>query len=154
MTVELDRTDKLLLNRLQGGFPISPRPFQDVGEELGLTEEEVIQRLRRLLDCGGLTRLGAILSPVGLGGGRTLAAMHVPPERFEEVGAAVNRHPQISHNYQRDHYYNMWFVISSEDEGDVQRVLSAIEQETGIPIINLPSLEEYFVEFRYQFPVD
>lgn len=154
MSIELDRIDKLLLNRLQGGFPISPRPFQEVGDELGIAEKEVIARLKRLLEAGGLTRLGAILSPVGVGGDRTLAAMHVPAQDFDLVAEMVNRHPEVSHNYQREHYYNMWFVVSSENERDIQRVLSEIEAKTGIPVIPLPSLEEYFVEFRYQFPVD
>jgi DNA-binding Lrp family transcriptional regulator len=152
--LRLDRSDRVLLNQVQGGFPVISRPYREIGERIGMDEAEVIERLRRLLDSGGLSRFGAILSPVGLGGERTLAAMHVPPERFNEVTALVNAHPAISHNYAREHHYNMWFVVSSEDEGEVARTLAAIERETGLEVLNLPTLEEYFVEFNFPFPED
>ncbi len=150
MTVALDRTDKLLINRLQKGFPVSPRPYREVGEALGIAEQEVIDRLRRLLDEGALTRLGAILNAPQLGGERTLAAVAAPPERLDEVIAAINRHPEISHNYERTHAYNLWFVVSSEDPADIARVIGEIEAETGLPVINLPTLEEFRVEFYYE----
>ncbi|MDP2949593.1 MAG: AsnC family transcriptional regulator, partial [Chloroflexota bacterium] len=146
--------DRLLINHLQGGFPLCSRPYHEVGERLGLSEEEVIARLRRLLEVGALTRLGAILDAPRLGGERTLAAMQVPPERVEEVAAAINRHPEISHNYQREHRFNVWFVVSSEDGSAVQRVIHKIEAETGLNVMNLPSLEEYYVEFRFPLSVD
>lgn len=154
MPVTLDRTDKLLINRLQKGFPLSSRPYREVGEALGIEEREVIERLRRLLDEGALTRLGAILNAPQLGGERTLAAVAAPPDRLEKVIQAINRHPQVSHNYERTHEYNLWFVISSEDEADIARVIREIEDETGLPVINLPTLEEYRVEFYYELPVD
>ena len=154
MTVVLDRRDRILLNHLQGGFPVSSRPFQEVGERLGMSEEEVIFRLRKMVKSGALSRFGPILNAPQLGGERTLAALHVPQERFEEVAAAVNCQPAVSHNYERDHYYNMWFVISSEDEADIARTLEAVERETGLKPINLPTLEEYFVELIFQLPVD
>jgi DNA-binding Lrp family transcriptional regulator len=154
MTADLDRNDKLLINHLQGGFPVSSRPYQEVAEALGMSEAEVIKRLRRLLKDGILTRLGAILDATRLGGARTLAAMQVPPERVDEVAAAINRHPEISHNYERHHPINVWFVVSSEDPTAIQRVLREIEDEAGLPVMNLPSLEEYYVEFRFPLPVD
>lgn len=150
----LDRNDKLLINHLQGGFPLSSRPYQEIGEALGMSEEEVIERLRRLLEEGFLTRLGAILSAPHLGGARTLAAMQVPPDRVDEVAAAINRHPEISHNYERHHRTNVWFVVSSEDPTAANRVLREIEDETGLPVMNLPALREYYVEFSFPLPVD
>lgn len=154
MPVELERADKLLINHLQKGFPLSSRPYRQVGQALGLSEGEIIQRLRRLLDQGALTRLAAILNAPQLGGERTLAALQAPPERLEEVIAAINRHPEVSHNYERTHHYNLWFVISSEDPQAIQRVIGDIERETGLSVINLPTLEEYYVEFQYELPVD
>ena len=153
-TVILDRRDKVLLNHLQGGFPVSSRPFREVGERLGMGEEEVLFRLRKMLKSGALSRFGPILNAPQLGGERTLAALHVPPERFDDVANVVNRQPAVSHNYERDHHYNMWFVISSEDEGDIARTLTAIEAETGLAPINLPTLEEYFVELIFKLPVE
>ena len=79
----LDRNDRLLLNRIQSGFPITSHPFLDVGRELGMTEDDVIARVQRLLELGVINRLGPVLSPTAVGGERTLAAMAVPPERLE-----------------------------------------------------------------------
>ena len=156
MPIHLDRTDKLLINRLQKGFPLSSRPYREVGEELGLGEQEVIERLGRLLEEGALTRLGALLNAPKLGGERTLAAVAAPRSGsgLEEVIAAINRHPEVSHNYERTHAYNLWFVISSEEPGAIERVIGEIERETGLPVINLPTEEEYRVEFYYELPVD
>ena len=152
--VQLDRRDKLLLNNVQGGFPVVSRPFAAVGEALGMSEEEVLFRLRRLLKAGALNRFGPILNVRQMGGERTLAALHVPPERFEEVSALVSALPTVSHNYERDHHYNMWFVVSSDNEAEVERTLQAVERETGLRPLNLPALEEYFVEINFQFPVE
>ena len=152
--VQLDRRDRILLNNVQGGFPVVSRPFAAVGEALGMSEEEVLFRLRHLLKAGALSRFGPILNARRLGGERTLAALHVPPERFEEVAAIVNRLPTISHNYARDHHYNMWFVVSSDDEAEVERTLQTIERETGLRPLNLPALEEYFVEVNFRLPVE
>jgi len=153
MPIVLDRPDRLLINRLQRGFPLSSRPYLEVGEALGIPEDEVIQRLRRLLDEGALTRLGAILNAPQLGGERTLAAVAAPRSGsgLEEVIAAINRHPEVTHNYERTHRYNLWFVISSEDPNAIERVIAEIERETGLQVINLPTLEEYRVEFYYEF---
>jgi DNA-binding Lrp family transcriptional regulator len=150
MPPELDRNDRLLLNRIQSDFPITPRPFLDLGRELGMTEDDVIARVRRLLEAGTINRLGPVLSPTAVGGERTLAAMSVPPERLEEVAALVNSFEAVSHNYEREHHYNLWFVLSAAAPGEVERVLAAIERETGIAVMNLPALEEYFLGVRFQ----
>jgi DNA-binding Lrp family transcriptional regulator len=150
-TVALDDTDRLLLNELQGGFPVTHRPFAEVGGRLGLDETDVIARLRRLVETGALSRFGTILNAPQLGGERTLAAMRVPPERFEEVAAYVNGLDTVSHNYERAHEFNMWFVISSEDQDDIDRTIARIERDTGLNVINLPTLEEFFVDIRWTF---
>ena len=152
--VQLDRRDRILLNHAQGGFPVVSRPYAAVGEAVGMSEEEVLFRLRHLVKTGALNRFGPVLNARQMGGERTLAALHVPPERFEEVAAVVNRLPTVSHNYERDHHYNMWFVVSSDDEAEVERTLQAIERETGLRPLDLPALEEYFVEINFQFPVE
>jgi DNA-binding Lrp family transcriptional regulator len=151
MPVELDAKDKLLLNNLQGGFPLTSRPFRDIGEKLGMREREVVDRVRLLLAEGALNRLGPVLNTTALGGARTLAAMHVPVERLEEVAAVVNSFDAVSHNYEREHHFNLWFVVSSEDPAEVERVLSAVEAKTELPVMDLPAIEEYFVEVKFHF---
>ena len=155
--VEIDDVDRLLLNNLQGDFPVTSRPFAEVAERLGLEEDVVIARLQRMVDTGALSRFGTILNAPQLGGERTLAAMHVPAERFEEVSGLVNGLDAVSHNYERTgsgeagQHFNMWFVISSEDEADIARTIQTIERETGLDVIDLPTLEEYFVDIRFKF---
>jgi len=149
--IVLDDTNRLLLNNLQGGFPVTHRPFAEVAMRLGLDEDDVIARLSALVDSGALSRFGTILNAPQLGGERTLAAMHVPAQRFDEVAAFVNGIESISHNYERAHYLNMWFVISSEDESEIRRTIDEIERGTGIEVLNMPTLEEYFVDIRFTF---
>jgi DNA-binding Lrp family transcriptional regulator len=144
----MDEVDRRLINELQGGFPIVERPFAEVGETFGLDEEEVITRIRRLLDERTLSRFGPMIDVDRLGGGLTLAAMAVPDERFEEVAAVVNGFPEVAHNYARTHALNMWFVIATEDRGDVESVIRRIAQATGLDVLNLPKLDEYFLELK------
>ena len=155
--VEIDDIDRLLLNNLQGGFPVTQRPFRDVAEQLGLTEDLVIDRLRRMVENGALSRFGTILNAPQLGGERTLAAMHVPHDRFDQIAEFVNSLDTVSHNYERTgntdagKYFNMWFVISSEDQREIAATIARIEAETGLDVIDLPTLEEYFVDIRFKF---
>lgn len=151
MPVDLDAIDRRILNKLQGGFPVCPRPFREAAGPLGISEHELIQRLQRLVDCGGLSRFGPILNAPQLGGERTLAAMHVPADRFEEVAAFVNSLPAVSQNYEREHHLNMWFVVASENPAEIRRTLAAIQQGTGLPVLDLPAEEEYFVEVNFRF---
>ncbi len=153
MAVELDKKDKQLLNDLQSGLPLSSRPFQEVAERLGLSESEIVRRLRRLLDEGALSRVGPVLDTMALGGARTLGAMQVPPERLEEVAAFVSSFDAVSHNYEREHSFNLWFVVSSEDPAEVRRVLAEIATKTKLPLMELPALAEYFVGVRFHFDV-
>lgn len=149
--IAIDDTDRLLLNSLQGGFPVAHRPFAEVASSLGLEEDDIIERLRRMVDNGALSRFGTVLNAPELGGERTLAAMEVPAERFDEVAAFVSGLDAVSHNYERTHRLNMWFVISSEDEEDIARTIAEIEGETGLAVLNMPTLEEYFVDIRFKF---
>jgi DNA-binding Lrp family transcriptional regulator len=154
---EIDDVDRLLLNNLQGDFPVMHRPFREVAERLGLTEDVVIERLHRMVESGALSRFGTILNAPQLGGERTLAAMHVPGERFEQVSQFVNGLDAVSHNYERTggtdagKHFNMWFVISSEDEREIAATIERIQKETGLDVIDLPTLEEYFVDIRFKF---
>jgi DNA-binding Lrp family transcriptional regulator len=151
MPVDLDAKDKALLNDIQDGFPLTSRPFREIGERLGMPESEVVERMRRLLAEGALNRLGPVLNATAMGGARTLAAMRVPPARLEEIAAVVNSFDAVSHNYERGHHLNLWFVVSSEDASEVGRVLAAVEAKTGLPVMALPAIEEYFVEVKFHF---
>jgi len=146
----MDESDSAIVNCLQGGFPLAERPFAVVAAELGLAEEDLIARVRLLLEEGVLTRFGPMYQVERMGGAFSLAAMRVPREDFDRVAAAVNALPEVAHNYEREHEYNMWFVLATERPEGIARAIARIERETGLPVLNFPKLREYFVEFMLE----
>lgn len=144
----LDELDRRLLNRLQDNLPLASRPFADLALELGLTEEDVIARIRRLKDQGVITRFGPFYDAAAMGGAFCLCAMAVPEDRFDDVAEQVNAHPEVAHNYARDHRLNMWFVLATEDKAGIDAVSQGIEAETGLAVLCFPKLQEFFIGFR------
>ena len=144
----MDDVDRRLVNALQGGFPIAERPFAEVAKQLGLGETEVIARLASLRADGVLSRFGPIYDAERLGGAVTLCAMAVPEERFEEVAQLVNAFPEVAHNYARAHALNMWFVLAVEQPEQIATTIAWIEAVTGLEVVNLPKLDEYFLELK------
>ena len=148
--MELDATDRALLNRLQDGVPLVDRPFAAVGEELGLTEDDVLARVAAMKAAGLLSRFGPMFHAERMGGGLTLAAMAVPIEDFDRVAEQVNAFPEVAHNYAREHALNMWFVIATEAPERVSQVCAAIEERTGLPVYPFPKLAEYYLNLRFK----
>ena len=148
MTVSLDDTDRKIINTLQGGFPISERPFLDAAKNLGIAEQDLIDRITRLVANGVLSRFGPMHDAEKLGGAVTLCAIAVPEERFEEIAEIVNRREEVAHNYARNHVLNMWFVIAVEELGEIERVISEIEAETGLTVFNFPKQREFYIGLK------
>lgn len=141
----MDSVDRAIVNALQQGFPVSERPFRDAGALLGLGEEDLIARIGKLLEDGVLTRFGPLYQAERLGGAYALAAMRVPQADFDRVAEAVNAHPEVAHNYERDHEFNMWFVLATETHDGIARAAAQIERTTGLPVYLMPKREEFFV---------
>lgn len=146
----MDEIDRRIINGLQDGFPLTPRPFADAAQSLGLDEETLIARLRSLRADNVLTRFGPLFNAEAMGGGLTLAAMKVPEDRFEKVAEIVNSFPEVAHNYAREHAMNMWFVVATERPGEVQEVLDAIADGTGLEVFNMPKEEEFSLSLRFE----
>jgi DNA-binding Lrp family transcriptional regulator len=146
----LDALDRCIINALQGGFPLSDTPYQDVAEGLGIDEATLLARLQRLLDTGVLTRFGPMFQIERLGGRFVLAAQAVPEDRFEAVTALVNAFPEVAHNYRRTHRLNMWFVLATETPEGIDDVIRRIETATGLPVFAFPKRREFFVDMRLQ----
>jgi len=144
----MDDLERAIVNRLQGGFPLVERPFAVAARELGTDEATLIAKLKAMLDAGTLTRFGPMYDAERLGGAFTLCAMSVPGPDFERVAALVNAHPEVAHNYERAHHYNMWFVIAARAREQIAPLLAAIEAETGYAVLDLPREQEYFIELR------
>ena len=141
----MDSVDRAIVNALQQGFPVTERPFRDAGALLGLGEDELIARVSRLLEERVLTRFGPLFQAERLGGAYALAAMRVPQADFDRVAEAVNALPEVAHNYERDHEFNLWFVLATETHDGIARVAAQIERTTGLPVYLMPKREEFFV---------
>ena len=144
----LDPIDRAILNALQEGFPITPRPYDDAGAALGITGDELIGRIRRLRDLGAITRFGPFFDAVAMGGAFCLCAIEVPADQWDDVLTQVNAHPEVAHNYERTHALNMWFVLATDTPEGIERSAKSIEAETGLEVMLFPKLEEYFIGFR------
>ena len=147
---DLDDVDAALVDEYQSGFPVVERPFRVVGDDLGIGEEEALDRVRRLRERGIFRRFGAVLNPPVIGSS-TLAAVSAPEERFEDVAAVINGYRQVNHNYRRDHEWNMWFVVTAASREKRDAILDEIEERTGCSVLNLPMLTDYYIDL--EFPV-
>ncbi len=146
----MDDIDRKIINRLQGGFPICERPYEEAARELGIGEGELIERLKRMLEDRRLSRFGPMYHAEKLGGGLSLCAMAIPEEKFDAVAEQVNAFPEVAHNYARDHQLNMWFVLATETPERIGEVLEEIERVTGYRVYNMPKLEEFYVGLHFE----
>lgn len=137
-----------LLNDFQRDFPLTPTPYADLAEQLGVSETEVLGILRELTEDQTISRVGAIIPPNAVGAS-LLAAMAVPVERLVEVAGWVSGLPEVNHNYEREHRLNLWFVVTANDAGALERVLRRIETRTGLPVLRLPLLEEFHIDLGF-----
>ncbi|WP_170457574.1 Lrp/AsnC family transcriptional regulator [Ruegeria arenilitoris] len=144
----LDDTDRRLLNRLQEDLPLTPRPYADVAAELGITEQDLLNRLARMKADRIITRFGPFFDAAAMGGDFCLCAMAVPEAEFETVLTKVNAHPEVAHNYERTHRLNMWFVLATETPEAITATADAIERKTGLTVHRFPKLQEFFIGFR------
>ena len=146
----MDDTDRKILNRIQSNFPITPRPYLTIAQELDLEEPEVIHRLRRLKQKGIIRRIGGNFFPEKLGFVSTLCAAKVPKDKIDAFAEAVNRHPGVTHNYQRDNSFNIWFTFIAPSMEEIEEKLEEISKHTGVKdIINLPATKVFKIKAHF-----
>ncbi|MBI5550932.1 MAG: Lrp/AsnC family transcriptional regulator [Desulfobacterales bacterium] len=146
----MDDTDKAILNRIQSDFPIASRPFEAIGQELDLSEELVIERVRALKEQGIIRRIGANFVPGKVGFVSTLCAAQVPAEKIDHFAQVVNHYPGVTHNYQRENAFNVWFTFIARSREEIAHNLAQIARETGVEtILNLPATKVF--KIRAQF---
>lgn len=145
----MQETDRKIINYLQSGFPVCDRPFLAVAEQLMITEEELTARLQVLLDDGVFSRFGPLFDIERMGGTYSLVAMQIPSGDIDHAVDIINSYPEVAHNYERDHKFNLWFVIAIDSGRRLTELLDDIEERTGYPVYNMPKLDEYFVGLKF-----
>ncbi len=155
--VPLDETDKRLLNLMQGSFPLAPRPYARVAEGAGITEKETLARVQRLLDERIIRQVTPIYDTRALGYASMLVAAKVDPEHPWRAAKVVNAHPGVSHNYLRDHEFNMWFTIATEPDSKLglEGTLQALAAEAGATSVRqLPTLKLFKIRMDLEMEGD
>ncbi|MFQ5835679.1 MAG: AsnC family transcriptional regulator [bacterium] len=146
----MDPIDKKILRRIEKEFPVSPYPYRDLAQDLDLGEEEVISRISRLKKRGIILRMGAFFDSEKLGFKSTLVAMRVPQPHLQEVAKIVNHHPGVTHNYRRDHEFNLWFVLMGKSKKEIDETLRGIKKQTGIAqILKLPKRTLFKLDLNF-----
>ncbi|MBW2624733.1 MAG: AsnC family transcriptional regulator [Deltaproteobacteria bacterium] len=141
---QLDEIDRMILNEIQSHFPIEARPYQVLGEKLGCSEEEVLQRVQDLKDREVIRRIGANCNSRKLGYTSTLCAAKVPSRLMARFVEVVNSYMGVTHNYRRDHDYNIWFTLIAPSEEKIERILREIIELTGVGEVNSLPAERLF----------
>jgi len=138
-----------LLNDFQRDLPLSATPFADMAKQLNVSEAEVLQAIQSLQERGVISRVGPVFRPNRIGVS-TLAAMSIPQDKLECVARIISAFPEVNHNYEREHEYNLWFVVTASSEEHLDIVLYEIEQHAEFPLMSLPMLDDYFIDLGFQ----
>ncbi|HTZ39293.1 MAG TPA: AsnC family transcriptional regulator [Syntrophales bacterium] len=147
----MDKTDRKILNILQTRFPLVPEPFDAVGAELGISGEEVIERVKRLKEKGIIRRIGAVFESRSLGYTSTLCAARVPEEKIRTFADVVNSYPGVTHNYRRNNEYNVWFTFIAPDRKALEQALDEIQKKTGVKdILSLQAVKTYKINATFE----
>ncbi|AGI25711.1 AsnC family transcriptional regulator [Pseudomonas sp. ATCC 13867] len=144
--MRLSLFERVVIRRLQRGFPLSEQPYAEVAAELHCSEDRLLDCLRRLLLRGVLTRFGPMFAADVLGGGLTLAAMCVPEADCGRVAGLLDGLPEVAHNYLRDHRYNLWFVLATEHQAQIAPLLRHIERISGYEVLDLPKVRTFHLD--------
>jgi len=147
----MDETDKAILNEIQSDFPIAPRPYHALGERLNLDPSDVLDRVKGLKEEGIIRRIGGNFDSRKLNFTSTLCAARVPAEKLDRFVQVVNGYPGVTHNYLRNHEFNVWFTLIAPDMHHIDDILSAISSETGIAdILNLPAVRMFKIKVEFE----
>ena len=137
-----------LIGEFQRNFPLSPTPSAEIATRLGIEEAQVLEAFQLFIKEGKVSRIGAVFRPHSVGAS-TLAAISVPEDRIEEAAEVINGYGEVNHNYEREHKFNLWFVVTADSQDRVQTVLQEIGEKTGSRVLDLPMLEGYHLDLGF-----
>ena len=152
--MNLDKTDKKILNIIQTGIPLFTNPFLKIGDRIGISEDEVIERLKKLKAVGALRRIGATLNKEELGKEGTLVTMKVPEDKIDSVAEIINAYDEVTHNYIRSSEngkidYNIWFTITGTKER-IEQIIGEIGKKADYPMLNLPANITFKIGVKFE----
>jgi DNA-binding Lrp family transcriptional regulator len=139
----LDSLDRQLLNLMQNDFPLTTRPYLDLARKLDISEDEVLTRIQAMKQRGLIRRTGAIIDSRQIGFYSTLCACQVENEQIDKVAAIINAQKGVTHNYVRDHFYNIWFTLTAPSQDEAVKIIKDMEQTVGIKILTMPAIKTY-----------
>jgi DNA-binding Lrp family transcriptional regulator len=147
----MDEIDREIINKIQSDFPITQRPFQEIGKHFSISEEEVIERLKNLKAEAVIRRIGGNFNSKDLGYTSTLCAAKVPAGKIDDFVEVVNSYQGVTHNYQRSHDYNVWFTFIATDMAFINDALKDIRKKTGVEeILNLPAKRMFKIKVDFE----
>jgi DNA-binding Lrp family transcriptional regulator len=150
----LDDTDKKLLQLLQDDFPLIESPWSEISNKIGIPEKQVIARIENLYTIGVIRKIGPVVDQSKIGyPAATLVALCVPENQIEKVASVINQYSNISHNYEREHKYNIWFTLVAKNEQEITNTINEILQKTGLnhhDVLNLPTVQRFKINVNFK----
>ncbi len=146
----LDDLDRRLLERIQSDFPLAPEPFRLLAEQLGTSADDVLQRVRRLQESGTIRQIGPIYDLKRLGFTSTLCAARVAPDCVEKAAEFINGFQEVTHNYLREHAFNVWFTLIVPTEDQIEVLLDCIRRVEGVEeAVSLPAERMFKIKVHF-----
>jgi DNA-binding Lrp family transcriptional regulator len=153
-THPLSDTDKQILQLLQEDYPLSEKPWKELSNKLGIPENQLITRIQKMFAAGVIKKIGPVLDPVKVGyTAATLVALRVPEDKIDTIAAVINQYSNISHNYERDHEYNVWFTLVAKSQQELSHILKEILQKNSLnesDVLNLPTAQRFKINVNFQ----
>ncbi len=149
----LDSLQQVLLNDWQTGFPLVSQPFATIAQLVGSTPPQVLQELKQFQENGTISRVGPVFRPNCIGAS-LLAAVAVPETKLESVAMQINQFGEVNHNYEREHRFNIWFVVTASNQQALEAALVRIESTIGYPVLRLPLLKDYHIDLSFKMDFD
>lgn len=151
---KLEKLERRVLEIIQQDFPITSHPYKELGDRLGATEDEVFGAVQSLCEKGIIRRLGGSFDSRKIGYKSTLAALSVPRDRLDEVVAIVNGYPGVTHNYEREEEYNVWFTLIAPSDEAIESTIAEISERAGSPVLNLPATHIFKIKVNFSLGND
>lgn len=152
--ISLDQTDKKMLQLTQDDFPLVQEPWLEISNRLNISEDEVVSRLKRLIEAGAILRIGPVFDSEKIGlKAATLVAMRVPKNQVEAIASVINQHENVSHNYERDDEFNIWFTLAAPNHEELAKSLNEIKQKTRVKehdVLELPTVNRFKINVHFQ----